>query len=130
MKSITSVIYNAVNVFTCGAIRLIPGANNLSRYDDGEVKKFLDHPNVKAKIQSGVIKVDKLPANDSGQLPVKEAIELIKKNLNRQELREMLESEDRPSVIKAINGQLKILDTNKPEEKPGAGPTPKAGEQE
>lgn len=108
----------------CKLIRLVPGVNEIT---DADWKALKAHPQIKKQIDAGDLEVvtekdrdDKDVEKDGGDanLPGKagDAVKAVNKCWDKDLLEKWLENENRPSVVKAINKQLKNLELS-PEER-------------
>lgn len=104
--------YNRDGIHHAGALRLLPGLNEV---DEELFDEATSWPAFKALIDEGLIEVvPKKKVADLSKTPVREMIDLVKQSVSKDLLEEMLKTEKREPVIKAIEAQLEAIDPSKP----------------
>lgn len=105
-------------------VQLVPGNNEIADDLWTDLKK---HPQIIKKLENEDLEIvtekdrdDKETEKDGGaaSLPGKagDAVKVVKKTFSKELLDKWLESENRPSVVKALNDQFKVLELS-PEER-------------
>lgn len=110
----TLVKYNAVNLFTCKGIRLLPGVNDV---EEGALKKLLLHPLFTWRVDQGIIEILEVPKEIDGKAPLKELLKHIPSMYDRELLQKIVDEDGRPAVVKAAKEQLKKVCVPKTEKK-------------
>ncbi len=94
---------------------LRPGANKVTREAVQEMRKRTTGPEGKSTISPNLLTIDEdAPAGTEGRTAAS-AITLVKDTFNLELLNEWLNSEDRATVVRAINDQVELL-TKEPDE--------------
>jgi hypothetical protein len=102
-------------LFVPGAGLLRPGANTISREALATMKQKTTAPDGTSSVPGNVLTIDEdAPAGTEGRAAAS-AISLVKDTFNLELLNEWLNTEDRATVVKAINDQVELL-TKEPED--------------
>ncbi len=100
--------YNRDGIHHAGAMRLLPGLNEV---DPAHFAEALKWPAFKALIEEGLVEeVKEEKVEDLSKMPVREVVELVKATDSKGVLEEMLRAEKREPVVKAIKAQLEAID--------------------
>lgn len=103
--------YNRDGIHHAGAMKLLPGLNEV---DENQFEEALEWPAFKALVDEGLVEVvPKKKVADLKQVPVREMLELVKQTVQKELLEEMLKTEKRDPVVKAIEAQLEAIDPTK-----------------
>lgn len=89
-------------------VRLMPGTNELSKAD---WERMETTPDVKAKIENGKIRIvaDDSEGESLAKLSIQKAKSVVKECLDETLLLKWIETEDRKSVLEAIETQMKLI---------------------
>ena len=109
----TLVKYNAVNIFTCNATRLLPGVNEV---EEGVLKSLLLHPLFKWRVDQGIISIFEVPKEADGKTPLKELLKHIPSMYDKKLLEKIVETDGRAQAVKAAKEQLAKISVPKPED--------------
>lgn len=121
--------YKKPNIFKIGAMRFMPGVNEVTKEQWGEL---VQHPLLKARFDNGDLQwvamrgPGDMPARDNKAgkpgkeenpldgLDVKASVELVGKTVDKATLEKWLATDKRKPVVKAIESQLKKIAPSNP----------------
>lgn len=110
--------YNGNNVLNCGLIkggflRILPGINSC---DAKELEEVLKLRSVKARVDSGLLKIIDDGKSNAGKKSVEELVSMMPKIFDKKLLAKIIRTDGRAPVTDAAKAQLALIEV-KAEEK-------------
>jgi hypothetical protein len=106
----TLVKYNALNIFTCNGIRLLPGVNEVN---EEVLKSLLVHPLFKWRVDQDIIHIFEVPKEVDGKMSLKDLLKHIPSIFDKELLSEIVKNDGRAPAVKAAKEQIAKISAEK-----------------